>query len=269
MDHTEPLRAIAVYQTAIQSTYDAAQQSWDDPIHVMMAKRIQGYDVLMTIINLQSADDPVQLRISHCVVALYTAVVRLTDNILFCHLDSDLSVYSERIGTLSIYPAKHHLIDPFSVLTLGQESNVTALDQSSTNLMRRSGILRDDLDPHLSFNYYSYEKPVTPKEVSLVILDALASAAPFDRNAECKELEATSPGGGTAIFMESTTDNLRFTYGNATKTLLRLYQRMIVPLKLWEEIYCEVSYDNQKFGELRMLRMIGAGKEKHVGVDEQ
>ncbi|KAL8790671.1 MAG: hypothetical protein Q9213_000519 [Squamulea squamosa] len=265
LDPSKPLRPIEVFDTAIALVYDAAQRPWDEPVHFMQAHQMKGYNVVMIIYNPRPPEDPIQLEVSHCVIAILQAVITLTHSLVFCQLKSRLMLYSAdgatQLGALSIEPLRVNPANAGNNVTIAQEPNATALDIPNDGVSVESGRIRDQLDLHLSFKYHSIiGKPITAKDISLVILDAIASAAPFDMNAECKELYAISPDGGAAIVIESTTDKINFTYGNATRVLLRLYQRVVVPLKRWEETWCEIFYDNQKFGELRMLRTTEAMK---------
>ncbi|KAL8768992.1 MAG: hypothetical protein Q9209_004909 [Squamulea sp. 1 TL-2023] len=275
LDYTKSLRPIEVFQTAIVLLYDAAQRPWEEPVHFMQAHEQIGYNVVMLIYNPRPPEAPMQLKISHCVTAILQAVMTLTDSVIFCQLKSRLMLYSAdgatQLGTLTITPLRSNSANAEENDTLAQDpnANATALKIPNGEVGVTSGRITDELDPHLTFEYHSLiGKPITAKDISLVILDAIASAAPYEMNAECKDLYAISPSGGAAIIIESTTDKLSFTYGNATRVLKRLYQRVVVPLRRWEEIWCVIYYDNQKFGELRMLRVAEAMRGAPGGIEQ-
>ncbi|KAL8911460.1 MAG: hypothetical protein Q9172_007671 [Xanthocarpia lactea] len=230
----------------------------------MAAKQIEGYDVIMLFLNPQSPDEPDQLQIKHCVAALYRAIVTMTEGVLFCQLRCHLAVGDRSIGALSIGSMKYgpSLEDAAvgnvttALPTPPLEGNRTSLTEiSATDLGADSGTIRDTEFPHFTIKYHFYGKSINPKEVSTVVLEALATAAQFARSEECKELQVISPTGGAMILIDGgLKPGLKFLYGWATRSLKILYQRIIVAQKRWGDVWLEMHYDNMKFGELRMLR---------------
>ncbi|KAL8902873.1 MAG: hypothetical protein Q9171_007577 [Xanthocarpia ochracea] len=262
-DAKRPLPPFQVYSTAIELMYEIAQRGWDDPVHVMAAKQIEGYDVIMLFLNPQSPDEPDQLQIKHCVASLYRAIVTMTEGVLFCQLRCHMAIGDRSIGALSIGSMKYPSLEDAAVgnvttaLPTPLAGNRTSLTEfsSDTDLGADSGTIRDIEFPHFTIKYHFYGKSINPKEVSMVVLEALATAAQFARSEECKELQVISPTGGAMIIIEGgLKPGLRFLYGWATRSLLILYQWIIVGQKRWGDIWLEMHYDNMKFGELRMLR---------------
>ncbi|KAI4136850.1 MAG: hypothetical protein L6R39_007585 [Caloplaca ligustica] len=238
----------------------------------MAAKQIEGYDVIMLFLNPQPPDAPNQLLIKHCVAALYRGIVTMTEGVLFCQMRCHLALGDRTIGALSIGSMKYPNLEDAAVVgnvtttalaTPLDEGNRTTLTEffADTYLGADSGTIRDIEYPHLSFTYHFYGKAINPKEVSMVVLEALATAAQFPRAEECKELQVISPTGGAMILIEGgLKPGLKFLYGWATRSLKILYQRIIVAQKRWGDVWLEIFYDNMKFGELRMLRtMAGIG----------
>ncbi|KAL8678367.1 MAG: hypothetical protein Q9186_005261 [Xanthomendoza sp. 1 TL-2023] len=267
-DHGRRLRAIEVYQTAIQLMYDTAQYPWDEAVDVVKAEEIEGYNVAMMILNPQPTEAQHQLRVSHCITAIYRAIVIMTDGMIFCQLDAQVLLFSDRIGELFIGSSKRGtLVSAGRNTTVAvMEPDITALDAPHADPGPRTGTIHDVKNPFLSITYHVLGRFINPKEISLVILDALASAAPFSKSEQCKNLEALSPDGGAAIIIESLTTPL-FTYEWATRSLKLLYQQIIVPYRRWGDIYLEIKANDQVIGELRMLKINSVEDRKKVAVD--
>lgn len=264
-DQSKRLRPFEVYQTAIQLMYETVQRGWDERVHMMVAEQIEGYDVIMLFLNHQSPTESYQLQIGHCVAALYRAIAVMTDGVIFCQLRCHLSVFEKPIGALSIAPLK----DSLATTVGGGENFTTAVWKSNLTLETdvattatlgaNSGTVRDAEDARFSITYHFMGKSITSKEVSMVVLEAMASTAPFKKDAECEELDVVSNTGGSFIIIESLrSSRKRFTYGWATKALRILYQHIIAPAKRWGDVWLEIKYDNVVFGELRMLRATAA-----------
>lgn len=190
----------------------------------------------------------------------------------------------QEIGAMSISP----LVDPPARLLVGGGKNASASSSSSSlsdaaaavrrgddndqetttlgngtstiadgNLKADSGRARDPEYPDFTLVYHFFGKSIQSKEVSMAILAAMATAAPFDVNAECKELLAVSAEGGCVIVVESVgpgAAGIPFTYGWATRALKVLYQGIIVPQKRWGDLVLVLMWKDERFGEMRMLR---------------
>ncbi|KAL8698385.1 MAG: hypothetical protein Q9201_006600 [Fulgogasparrea decipioides] len=291
-DHSEPLRPLEIYHTAIQLMYELAQRSWDASIHPMVTEQLEGYDVIILIMNPEAPAAPNQLLVSHSVTGLYRSVVTMTERILFCQLRSQLLIQGKRIGALSITTindkSKATPPPPTTTIKANITSNSEAEVQADSdddgnnkhisainNLGANRGQLRDPINPQFVLKYYFYGKTITSKEVALAVLEALATAAPHGRYDDCKELEAVTKSGGCAIFVNPTTttaatgknnngDELILTYEFVTRALVLLFAKIVVPYKRFGDCFVELEYENEKFGELRMLR---AAESKDNGTD--
>ncbi|KAI4267428.1 MAG: hypothetical protein LQ337_008356 [Flavoplaca oasis] len=263
-DQSKRLNPLEVYQTGIQLMYEIVQREWDENVRLMVAEQIEGYNVLMMFINLQAITVPNQLMVSHCIAALYRAIAVMTDGVIFCQLRSHLSIFNERVGTFSIGPVADALdgIESGNMTTLIPKTNLSTTDISAPSLGFDSGTIRDPDNSRFSITYHFLGRNIIPREVSMVVLEAMTTAGPFTKNAECKGIDVVSVGGGAAIVIESThSDRARFTYGWATRSLKILYQGIIVPRKRWGDVWLEMKYEDVKFGELRMLRITGGERE--------
>ncbi|KAL8664097.1 MAG: hypothetical protein Q9168_007971 [Polycauliona sp. 1 TL-2023] len=266
-DQTKRFSPLEVYQTAIQLMYETVQRNWDEPVQLMVAE-FEGYDIMMMLINAQSAGMPDQLKVGHCVAALYRAIATMTDGVLFCQLRSNLSIFEKRVGALSITPissgrpalAAAAAAAPGTNSSLTKMVTTTTSDVETTNDVQgfASGMVTDPDYPHLSVKYHFLGKLIKSKEISMVVIEAMTAMAPFATEAECKEMMVTTRDGGASLIIESTNSaRFKFTYRWAVRVLKILYQRVIVRLKTWGDVWLEIEYEGVKFGELRMLR--GAG----------
>ncbi|KAL8766628.1 MAG: hypothetical protein Q9209_006645 [Squamulea sp. 1 TL-2023] len=240
-----------------------AQRPWDEPVLVMVAEQVEGYDVFMMFINPQIPSAPDQLQTGHCVAALYRAIAAMTDGVIFCQLRSRLAIQDKAIGSMTITHIRN-VPDIGTNVTVGAQSDLTSTHIPTTGkLSADGGTIRDPKNPHFSITFHFLGRSINQKEVSMVILEAMASAAPYAEDSECKELQALSHTEGAVIIIESVFSNrLRLTYGWATKTLKILYQRIIVPGRRWGDVWLEMKYDDVKFGELRMLRITGGAANR-------
>ncbi|KAL9018004.1 MAG: hypothetical protein Q9185_004673 [Variospora sp. 1 TL-2023] len=254
LDHKRLFRPSEIYQTGIQLMYELAQREWTEIVLVMVVEQIANLNVLMMLINPQSPDMPHQLQVMHCVSSLYRALNVMTDGVIFCQLRSQLSLRGLQIGALSITPVVEKLV-------VAADDPSMSLPDVPGELGMDSGQIIDEADRKFVINYRFYGKPINSKEVSMGIVEAMATATPFSKDAECKELEAISPDGGCGIFIESMPNNRQiFTYKYATKALKLLYQKIIVPQKRFGDIYLDLRYDGQPFGQLRMLKFVSGAQ---------
>ncbi|KAL8819983.1 MAG: hypothetical protein Q9223_001688 [Gallowayella weberi] len=248
--------------------YDTAQHPWDEDVQLVTGENIKGSDVSIMVLNVQGMEQPDQLRISYCVTALYRAIIAMTKGVLFCYLQAPIILFSKRIGLLSISDSKlNALVGVDQNTTIAVGSNITALDVFHVNARPTTGTIRDVTNPALTITYHILGKAISPKEVSLVILEALASAAPFSKHDQCKELQVLSPDGGAAIIIESVKAPM-FTYQWATRALKLLYQEIVVPFKRWGDIFLEIKAHDDVIGELRMLKTQNLEDRQKLAVDE-
>ncbi|KAL8951294.1 MAG: hypothetical protein Q9222_002716 [Ikaeria aurantiellina] len=239
----------AVYQTAIQVMYDLVQRPWDQAVEVMITDRIKDFNVLIMFVNSQPSTASDQMIVGHCVAALYRSIVIMTDGVLFTNLRCLMNLRHKDIGGLSIVNIDGTVA-----------SNATVTDALSTTLTgpainaADSGQVVDPENPKLVIKYHFFGKAIKSKEVSMAILEALASLGPRHKTDTCQDFEAISPGGECGIFIDAIPSHVSFTYGFAARILKLLYQLIIVPSKRWGDLYLDVRYNGNQFGALRMLK---------------
>ncbi|KAL8829558.1 MAG: hypothetical protein Q9170_006111 [Blastenia crenularia] len=261
-DKSKPLRAFEIYQTAIQMMYDFAQRAWGQIVLAFDSKQFNNYNVLILFINTQPPTAPDQLQVMHCVAALYRAIVAMTDGVLFYELRSQLGMHSANIGGLSITPIDDPRIratEP-SGTSLEDDAKDVSIEKDIDSVSDMAkGEIEDPIYPSFGIKFQFLGKSIQSKEVSMAILEALTAAAPHPVIQGCQELWVSSPDGGCAIFIESVHSVHPFTYQWATRALILLFQKIIVPQKNFGDIHLELSFRGHIFGDLRMIRTV-AGK---------
>ncbi|KAL8795050.1 MAG: hypothetical protein Q9182_007574, partial [Xanthomendoza sp. 2 TL-2023] len=252
------------------SMYTLAIHPFLTTIRPMLAGKIEGFNVLILFLNAQAPDAPNQLKVAHCVAALYRSINTMTEGVMFNQLRCNLKIHGARIGTLEIAPVElSHRAAPTNASSVDDDfeskarTNASAVDR----LGAPSGQITDDEHPEFGIKFHFFGKSILSKEVALVILEALAMAAPFNRYTECKEHEALSPDGGCAIMIEKVPNpatSETFTYGWAMRALKLLFRNIILPYKTFGDVYLELLFKGHKFGELRLLKITGASNTTNV-----
>jgi hypothetical protein len=246
--------------------YDLAQLGWEDQMLAMIASHIEGYKVLMMFINPHRPEAVPHLQVSHCVDTLFRAVSIMTDGILFCQLRCKLSVSGKEIGAFSVAMTDNAAIVPPSVAepdTAGSNASVSTLPYGRGQIVDPENFL-------FVIEYRWLNKAIKPKEISLAILDALAQAAMHDKDAACQQLEAVSPGGECGIFIDRVQDKpvlKPLTYHYVTRALRLMFDEIVVPQKRWGDLYLQLIYNEEHFGDVRVLKFVG-GRNGTDGVAE-
>lgn len=237
--------------------YDLAQLSWEAELLAMIASHIEGYKVLMMFINPHRPDAVPQLLVAHCVDALFRAVNIMTDAILFCQLRCKLSIGGKELGAFTVAT-----IDNTAKIGGSPERGLDTAggNASASTLPYGRGQIVDPDNLLFVIEYRWLNRAIKPKEISLAVLDALAQAAVHDKDAALQELEAVSPHGECGIFVEQVRDKpvlKPLTYRYATRALLLMFDEIVVPQKRWGDVYLRLVYNDEHFGDVRVLRFVG------------
>ncbi len=180
----------------------------------------------------------------------------MTDGILFCQLRCKLSVSGKEIGAFSVAATDNAAIVPPSVAepdTAGSNASVSTFPYGRGQIVDPDNFL-------FVIEYRWLNKAIKPKEISLAILDALAQAAMHDKDAACQQLEAVSPGGECGIFIDRVQDKpvlKPLTYHYVTRALRLMFDEIVVPQKRWGDLYLQLIYNEEHFGDVRVLKFVG------------
>lgn len=257
------LRPLQVYQTAISLMYDLAQRPWEAAVLAMTAEHIAEYNVLIMFFNPQRPTAPDQLKVQHCVDALFRAMSIMTDGVLFVQTRCKLvegGPGGKEIGILSISPIAH---DGDSVLQHGDLNHKMVENNplNDTTPYDRGQVV--DPDNFLFvLEYQWFRTAIKPKEISLAVLDALSEAARYGQDARCNELYGVSPRKECTIVIENVGQNTetKLTYRYATRALKLLFDKIVVPEKRFEDVYLRLVYDDRLVGEIRVLSTKSEGR---------
>lgn len=239
--------------------YDLAQLGWEDKMLAMIAQHIEGYKVLMMFVNPHRPETVPHLTTAYCVDALFRAVSIMTDGVLFCQLRCKLSVSGREIGAFTVATtgdAANGGRSPSSVDgsdTAGSNSSVGTLPYGRGQIVDPDNFL-------FVIEFRWLNKAIKPKEISLAVLDALAQAAVHDKDEACQVLEAVSPGGECGISVDRVQDKpvlKKLTYRYVTRALRLMFDEIVVPQKNWGDVYLKLIYNDDHFGDVRMLKFVG------------
>ena len=243
---------------------ELARRPWEDPLFAMVADHVEGYNVVMMFLNPRRPSEPKQLRICHCVVALYRAIVIMTDGVMFCKMRAIIKLRSFELGAFNVSP-----VDIDTIAGNVNETMTDSLDRASKTAMNSSdGAVSVDrgrlVDPEnflFVIEYLWYGRSMRSKDISLAVLDAIATAATHETNSECETLEIVSPEGDCVIVVDQlTTAGRRLTYSYVVRALELAYDGIFVPQKRWGDLLLMLRFSDRAFGEISILK--GGGRER-------
>ena len=202
---------------------ELARRPWEDPLFAMIADHVEGYNVVMMFLNPRRPSEPKQLRICHCVVALYRAVIIMTEGVMFCKMRAIIKQRSIELGAFNVSPVNMNTIAG-SVKDTRTDSldrgNQTAVNGSDGAVSADRGRVVDPENFLFVIEYLWYGRSMRSKDISLAFLDAIATAAAHDTNSECETLEIVSPEGDCVIVVDQlTTAGRRLTYSYVVRAL--------------------------------------------------
>ncbi|KAL8782674.1 MAG: hypothetical protein Q9195_009598 [Heterodermia aff. obscurata] len=254
-------RPLEVYMTAMHLMVELARRPWEQALFAMIADHIDGFNVVIMFLNPQAPSEAKQLLICHCVLALWRAVILMTDGVMFCKLRAIIKVRSFELGALNMSPIN-------TIAGSVNETSRNALDSGDETAMNNSddavsfdrGRLVDPDNFLFVIEYLWYGKSMRSKDISLAFLGAIATAAPHDRNSECEKLETVSPEGNCIVVVDQVgTTGTRLTYYYAVRALQLAYDQIFVRQKRWGDLLLMLRFNDRSFGEIRVLK--GVGKE--------
>ena len=239
---------------------ELARRPWDVPLFAMIADHIDGFNVVIMLLNPRGPSESNQLLICHCVAALYRAVIIMTDGIMFCKMRAIIKLRSFELGALSMSPMDTmtgSVNETRDSLGSGNKTAYNALDEA---LKVDRGRVVDPDNFLFVIEYLWYGKSMKSKDISLAILDAIATAAPHDTNSECQTLEIVSLEGDCVIVVDRlATAGRKLTYFYTVRALELAYDEIFAAQKRWGDLLLVLRFNDRAFGEIRILK--GVGKE--------
>ena len=247
--------------TAIHLMAELARRPWEGPLFAMVADHIDGFNVVIMLLNPHPQSEPNQLLICHCVAALYRAVIIMTDGIMFCKMRAIIKLDSFELGALNVSPMDFSAGSQNETRRdLPGRANKTAMNGSDGAVSVDRGRVVDPENFLFVMEYVWYGRSMRSKDISLAILDAIATAAPHDSNSECQTLEITSPEGNCVIVVDQLASaGRKLTYFYTVRALQLAYDAIFATQKRWGDLLLVLRFNDRAFGEIRVLK--GVGKE--------
>ena len=248
-DTSTILNALAVYSCAIGCMYHFAQLGWDHPLAQSITYWAEDYNVQIGIETTQGSHGSIRLATNHIVIGLYTTMLDVAALSHFCEVHTTLSQHQRKIGRL--------LIEKRTSATLEQGGT------NATNLLVEKGSLQGSaltypsgriIDPDQSNFEISYTYSgarLNSKDVFLGVLDALATAAQFDRLTFFESLNVISPSGAckiSIVAIQSSTFRVRFSF--VTRALLIMIRDIMIYLKDFGEVTLQLEWRGSAMAEL-------------------
>lgn len=205
-----------------------------------------------------------QLLVSHCVLALYRAVIIMTNGVMFCKMRAVIKLNSFELGALNVSPMDFVAgsINGTRRDSLGG-GDKTVMNGSDGAVSMDRGRVVDPENFLFVVEYVWYGKSMRSKDISLAILDAIATAAPHDSNSECETLEVASTEGDCVIVVDRlVTAGRQLTYFYTVRALELAYDAIFVAQKRWGDLLLMLRFNERAFGEIRILK--GGGKESET-----
>ena len=251
-----------IYMTAIHLMVELARRQWEDPLFAMVADHVDGFNVVIMILNPRRPSESEQLLMCHCVVALYRVVAIMTDGVMFCKMRAIIKMgNSYELGALSMSPMDR--IDGSVNQTkrdLPSSRNKTTMNDSNDAVSVDRGRLVDPENFLFVIEYLWYGKSIRSREISLAILDAIATAAPHGINSNCERLEVVSPEGDCVLVVDQLdTAGRKLTYFYAVRALELAYDDIFIKYKRWGDLLLMLRFNDRPLGEIRILKGVEKG----------
>ncbi|KAL8829744.1 MAG: hypothetical protein Q9191_001837 [Dirinaria sp. TL-2023a] len=224
-----------------------------------------------------------QLLVGHCVVALYEAIVTMTDGVCFCQLRSKIRIHNRgsynEVGAMSITTSEapdnnnnnHTATHGRSTRAIGSQAtyNLVRSDASNNTGSFETGQVTDPDNKRFVLKYTYLGTRINSKEISLAVLDALATIAVYNFGRPCAQLEMLSDRDQVATIVEEYNQGAvrQLTYGDAARALKLMYDKIMIANKSFGDVYLELVWDGKKFGEIRVLKSARDGNTAEAVTD--
>ena len=229
--------------------YHFAQRGWDNPLARSLTYWDEVYDVQIGIESTQGSHGAIRLATNHIVIGLYTTMLDVAALSRFCEVHTTLSQHQRRIGRL--------LIEKKTSSTLeqgGTNATNSILDKGSLQgsvVTYPSGRIIDPDDSNFAVVYTYSGARLNSKDVFLGVLDALATAAQFDRLTLFESLNVISPSGACTISIVAIQGStFRVKYSFVTRALLMMIRDIMIHLKNFGEVMLQLEWKSSAMAEV-------------------
>ena len=229
--------------------YHFAQLGWDSPLGQSITYWAEGYNVQIGIISTQGSYGSIRLANSHIVIGLYTTVLDVAARSRFCEVHTTLSQHQRKIGLLHIEKKTSATLEQG-----GTNATNLLLDKGSLNgsvLTYPSGRIIDPDNPNFEIVYIYSGARLNSKDVFLGVLDALATAAQFNRLTFFESLNVISPSGACTISIVAIqSSTFRVKYSFVTRALLIMITDIMIYLKNFGEMTLQLEWKRSAMADL-------------------
>ena len=229
--------------------YHFAQRGWDNPLARSLTYWDEGYNAQIGIESTQGSHGAIRLATNHIVIGLYTTMLDVAAQSRFCEVHTTLSQHQRRIGRL--------LLEKKTSSTLergGINATSLLLDKGSLQgsvLTYPSGRIIDPDDSNFEVAYTYTGARLNSRDVFLGVLDALATAAQFDRSTFFESLNVISPSGACAISIVAIpSSTFRVKYSFVTRALLIMIRDIMIYLKNFGGVTLQLEWKRSAMAEV-------------------
>ena len=229
--------------------YHFAQLGWDKPLAQSITYWAEGYNVQIGIDSAQGSYGSIRLATNHIVIGLYTTMLDVAALSRFCEVHTTLSLHQRKICVLHIEKKTSATLEQG-----GTNATNLLLDKGSLQgsvLTYPSGRIIDPDDPNFEIAYTYSGARLNSKDVFLGVLDALATAAQFNRLTFFESLNVNSPSGSCTIsILAIQSSSFRVKYSFVTRALLIMITDIMIHLKNFGEVTLQLEWKRSSMAEL-------------------
>ena len=253
-DTSVRLNPLAVYVCAISGMYKFGLFKWHEELATDYVLWAQGYNAEIEILPGLGA---LHLQVSHVIFGLYETMVEIATHSQFCRVTATLSLHGRQIGRLAIQENAHSTLGTSG--SNATNSTILSLSSQSNLATYPSGEIIDHEDPEFSIVYTFTGTHINSRDIFLVVLDALATTAPFSLEEQFVSLHEVSPSGSCEISIVGFPGPFGPNYSFAVKALRNLVMDLIVVLRKFEEMTFELRWENVHKMAEGSIRLVSSG----------
>ena len=217
-----------------------AQLGWNEQLDRELKVWMEPFNVQIDIAPSQMSFGSIPLVTNHVVSGIYETIVDVAAKSRFCEVLSTLSLHRRQIGTLHIEKKTPRALDAEANTTL---LTVAQVHSQSNDITYPSGQYRDPKDVEFSIDYEYSGARINSKDIFLVVIDVLATAAQSSPDTLLDSLHAVSPSGDCVINIAKVGDPSKINYSFVTLALRLLVMEIMVKLRKFEEIGFRLNWD--------------------------
>ena len=235
--------------------YQFAQIGWHEKFAGALTVWVEGLNVEIDVESSHMSHGSVRLEVNHAIFGLYETIMDVAALSRFYQVHVTLSLHRRQIGVLLIRRRTSRTLDGgnnatyLSLATKSPQSNAVTYP---------TGQFTDPDDPEFSVSYTYSGALINSKDIFLVVLDTLATAAQFSRATSFTSFHAISPSGDCVISIVAIDATFQVNYSFVTKALRIMILEIMVQLKKFGEISLQLRWQTSVMAELS-IKLAGRG----------